>query len=431
MLTLLDLRGDRSDPSGRLPRPPAARVAEVRDAVAEVLDAVRMDGDAALARYTKAFDGWDGTEFVVPPAQTQAALAGLAPTLRAALDRMVDQVRWFAERSRPADWRETRHGAVLGVTHKPLRRVGVYVPGGRAPLVSTVVMTVVPARVAGVDEVVLCTPPGPAGQVDPAILAAAALVGVDRVVRVGGAQAVAALAYGTDSVPRCDKIVGPGNVYVTEAKQQVAAEGRVGIDLPAGVTEVAVIADDTADPRVVAADLVGQAEHDPLVTALLITPSADLVAAVEAALAEQVPATRHRERVRAALDGQGGAVLVDDLDHAVAVADAFAAEHLEVITADAAAVAARVRAAGVVFVGPHTPVSVGDYGAGPNHTLPTGGTARFTGGLRTDDFLVPVNWVELDAAALTAAAPLVDALAAAEDLPAHARAVAIRLEDGA
>lgn len=428
MLKLLDLRGDRSPAADRLPRPPADLRNAVAAAVREVLVAVRADGDAALARYTKAFDGWDGSDFVVPAPTAQAALDGLPPALRSALERMVEQVRWFAQRSRPADWREERDGALLGVVHRPLRRVGVYVPAGRAPLVSSVVMTVVPARVAGVDEVVLCTPPGPEGRVDPAILAAAALVGVDRIVRVGGAQAVAAMAYGTESVPRCDKIVGPGNVYVNEAKQQVAAEGRVGIDLPAGVTEVAVIADDTADPRVVAADLVGQAEHDPLVTALLITPSAALVAAVEAALAEQAPATRHRERVRAALEGQGAAVLVDDLDHAVEVADAFGAEHLEVITADAAAVAGRVRAAGAVFVGPHSPVSVGDYGIGPNHTLPTGGTAHFTGGLRTDDFLVPVNWVELSAPALAAAAPLVAALADAEDLPAHADAVTVRLE---
>lgn len=428
MLKLLDLRGDRTDPAERLPRPPADRQAAVAAAVREVLDAVRSDGDAALARYTKAFDGWDGTDFVVPASTAKAALDALSEPLRGALERMVEQVRWFAQRSRPADWLEERDGVRLGVAHRPLRRVGVYVPGGRAPLVSTVVMTVVPARVAGVGEVVLCTPPGPQGRVDPAILAAAALAGADRIVRVGGAQAVAAMAYGTESVPRCDKVVGPGNVYVNEAKQQVAAGGRVGIDLPAGVTEVAVIADDTADPRVVAADLVGQAEHDPLVTALLITPSAALIAAVESALAEQVPATRHRERVRTALEGQGAAVLVDDLDHAVEVADAFGAEHLEVITAEAASVAGRVRAAGVVFVGPHSPVSVGDYGVGPNHTLPTGGAAHFTGGLRTDDFMVPVNWVELTEPALAAAAPLVAALAAAEDLPAHAAAVALRLE---
>jgi len=425
VIALLDLRGDRTDPSDRLPRADAAAVAAVRATVAEVLASVRADGDAAVARWTEEFDGFDG-DLVVDPQAARDALDGLDPALRAALDRMVEQVRWFAERSRPADWRERRDGAALGVTHHPLRRVGAYVPGGRAPLVSTVVMTVVPARVAGVDEVVLCTPPGRDGRVHPGILAAAALTGVDRIVRVGGAQAVAAMAYGTDAVPRCDKVVGPGNVFVAEAKQQVAAQGACGIDLPAGVTEVAVVADDTADPRVVAADLVGQAEHDPLVTALLITPSPELADAVRAVLPEEVAAARHADRIRAALAGQGAAILVDDLDHAVQVADAFAAEHLEVITADAPAVAARVRAAGVVFVGPWTPVSVGDYGIGPNHTLPTGGAARFAGGLRTADFLVPVNWVELDRAGLAAAAPVVDALAAAEDLPAHARAVEVR-----
>ena len=428
MLTTLDLRGDRSDPRARLPRVADAEATAVHDAVAEVLAAVRDDGDAAVQRYTKAFDGWDGTALEVAPGDAQAALDALDPALRDALQRAHDQVRWFHDRARPQDWRERRGTAVLGVVHRPLRRVGVYVPGGRAAYPSTALMTVVPARVAGVDEVVVCTPPGPDGAVNQVILAAAALAGADRILRIGGAQAVAAMAYGTETVPRCDKIVGPGNAYVAEAKQQVAGAGVVGIEAVAGVTEVAVIADDSADPVIVATDLVGQCEHDPGVTALLITPSESLAERVGRAVADEVATARHRDRITAALQGQGTVVLVDDLDHAVQVADAFAAEHLEVQTVDARAVAERVRAAGCVFVGRDTPVSVGDYCAGPNHTLPTGGRARFTGGLRTDDFLVPVNWIEYDEQALRDAADVVEQLGHAEDLPAHVRAVQARFD---
>ncbi|MBW3602661.1 MAG: histidinol dehydrogenase [Actinobacteria bacterium] len=428
MLTPIDLRGDPRDPGGRLPRASPETIASARETVLAILRAVRRDGDEAVRRLTRELDGWEGRDPAVDPAQATRALAGLDPPLREALERAAGQVRWFHERAQPKDWMSERDGAVLGVRHHPLRRVGVYVPGGRAAYPSTLLMTVVPARVAGVDEVVVCTPPDPEGRVDATVLAAAALAGADRVLRVGGAQAVAAMAYGTESVPGCDKVVGPGNVYVAEAKRQVAAEGACGIDAPAGVTEVAVIADDTADPRLVAVDLVAQAEHDPLATCLLITPSPGLAARVGDALAEEVAATRHAERVRTALTGQGAVALVDDLDHAVTVADAFAAEHLEVQTADAATVAGRVRTAGAIFVGRHTPVSLGDYCAGPNHTLPTGGTARFAGGLRTDDFLVPVNWVQYGPAALADLAPVVRALSDAEDLPAHARAVQARLE---
>jgi histidinol dehydrogenase len=429
MLAVIDLRGDRSDPSARLPRASEETVAETRRVVRGVLDDVRADGDAAIARFTQRFDGWEGGALDVHLDDAKAALAALDADLRTALERAAEQVRWFHHQARPRDWSERRGGALLGVRHKPLRRVGVYVPGGRAAYPSTVLMTVVPARVAGVDEVVLCTPPGPDGEVNHTILAAAALAGADRILRIGGAQAIAAMAYGTATVPRCDKVVGPGNAFVAEAKQQVAADGVCGIEGMAGVTEVAIIADDTARAGYVAADLIAQAEHDPQAACLLITPSSALVGQVEEELAEQVPAARHSERIRTALEGQGTAVIVDDIDHAVEVADAFAAEHLEVQTADAAAVAARVRAAGAIFVGSTTPVSLGDYCAGPNHTLPTAGTARFTGGLRTDDFMVPINWVEYDRDALAELAPVVNALGEAEDLPAHARAVNIRLEE--
>ena len=430
-LSRIDLRGDRSDPSSRLRRASGATSAAVRDRVAGILADVRQEGDAAVARHSARFDGYDGRDGVeLPRDRARAAVDRVDPSLRAALERAVEQVRWFHERARPRDWSDERDGARMGVRHQPLRRVAAYVPGGLAPLVSSAVMTVVPARVAGVGEVVLCTPPGPDGRVADGILAAAELAGgVDRILRIGGAQAIGAVAFGTETVPRCDKVVGPGNAYVAEAKQRVAAAGACGIDALAGPTEVAIIADESADPRHVAADLVAQAEHDPLATCLLITTSDSVAAAVSSALRDEVAATRHRERVEQALAGQGAVALVDDLEQAVAVADAFAAEHLEVQTRDARAVAEHVRAAGAIFVGPHSPVSLGDYAAGPNHTLPTSGTARFTGGLRTDDFFVPVNWVEYSRDALADLEPVVTALGTAEDLPAHVRAVRIRLED--
>ena len=427
-LRVVDLRGDRSDPRPHLPRAAAEKVAAARDAARRILDDVHVEGDDAVRRWTGELDGYTGTALEIDLAEAAKALEGLAPDLRAALERAAEQVRWFHEQAKPRDWLERRGGAVLGVRHRPLARVGVYVPGGRAAYPSTVLMTVLPARVAGVDEVVLCTPPNADGEVNQTILAAAALAGADRIFRIGGAQAIGAMAYGTAAVPRCDKIVGPGNMFVAEAKQMVASEGVCGIDAKAGATEVAIVADDTADPRWVAADLVAQAEHDPMAGCILITPSEALAAAVDAALETEVAGTKHAERVRQALEGQGAVVLVDDLDHAVEVANAFAAEHLEVQTADAVAVAEKVRAAGAIFVGGSTPVALGDYAAGPNHTLPTAGTARFTGGLRTDDFYVPVNWVQYDEASLADLASTVDALAAAEDLPAHARAVRIRLE---
>ncbi|MDP8960408.1 MAG: histidinol dehydrogenase [Actinomycetota bacterium] len=428
LLRVLDLRGGRSDPAESLPRP-RVDLTGVRTEVEQILDAVREQGDAALRTLTARFDGVELDGLTVPADVLDSAFVALDGELRGALERAAAQVRWFHERARPSDWIAERGGARLGQRFRPLRRVGVYVPGGLAAYPSTVLMAAVPARVAGVEEIVLCTPPtGGGGWPNRTVLAAAALLDVDTVIRIGGAQAIAAMAYGTESVLACDKIVGPGNLYVTLAKQLVQSEGRCGIDAVAGPTEVAIIADRTADPRIVAADLVAQAEHDELATCVLVTADETLVDRVQDAVVAEVAATRHRERVAAALAGQGAVVLVDDLDHALGVVNAFAPEHLEVQTADAAGVADRVRFAGAVFVGTATPVSLGDYAAGPNHTLPTSGTARFTGGLSTSDFLVPLNWVEYDEDALVDLAPVVRSLAAAEDLPAHARAVEIRLE---
>lgn len=433
-LTLFDLRGEGGDPRDRLPRP-RVDLSAARASVGETIEIVAADGDTALRALTRRFDGLDIEDLVVPDEVRRAALDGLSGSLRAALERAIDQVRWFHERARPADWEDERDGARMGVWHRPVQRAGVYVPGGKAVYPSTVVMTVVPAQVAGVDEVVLCTPPTgigadgePDGWPDRTILAAAELLGVDRVVRVGGAQAVAAMAHGTQSVPRCDVVVGPGNLYVSLAKQRLQAEGRIGTDGYAGPTEIGIVADATADPRILAADLVAQAEHDELATCLLVTDAPELVAEVEAALEVEVAATRHRERVEAALSGQGSVVLVDDLEQAAAVAEAFAAEHLEVQTAEPRKLAERIRYAGTTFIGASTPVSLGDYAAGPNHTLPTSGTARFAGGLTTSSFLVPVNFVEYDEPALRELAGSVMALSEAEQLPAHGRAVEIRLD---
>jgi histidinol dehydrogenase len=435
-LRVLDLRGDRSDPRDRMPRP-RVDLEQARAGVAETLAAVERDGDRALVSLTERFDGIDiSGAIVVPDDVLDDAVAGLAPELREAIERAADQVRWFHERARPQDWEDVRGGARMGVWHRPVSRAGVYVPGGKAVYPSTVVMTVIPARVAGVDEIVLCTPPTgrdkdgvPDGWPDRTILAAARLLGVDRVVRVGGAQAIAAMGFGTDSVPRCDVVVGPGNLYVSLAKQVLAAEGRIGTDGYAGPTEIGIVADDTADPRVLAADLVAQAEHDELATAMLITTDASMLDAVEAALEQEIARTHHRERVEVALAGQGTVALVDDVDHAVMVAEAFAAEHLEIHTRDARSVAERIRYAGTTFIGRTTPVSLGDYAAGPNHTLPTSGTARFRGGLTTSSFLVPVNFVEYDDDALAELSTSVRVLAEAEHLPAHWRAVEVRLED--
>jgi len=318
----------------------------------------------------------------------------------------------------------------------PVGRVGLYVPGGNAVYPSSVVMNVVPAQVAGVDELVVCSPPQAAhgGSPHPTILAACALLGVGEVWALGGAQAIALLAHGgTDTdgaaLRPVDLITGPGNVYVTAAKRLL--RGLVGIDAEAGPTEIAILADDTADPVHVAADLISQAEHDTLAASVLVTPSAALADAVDAELGRQVPCTRHRDRIGQALTGrQSGCVLVSDVDAGLTVVDAYAAEHLEVQTADAAAVARRVRNAGAIFVGPFAPVSLGDYCAGSNHVLPTGGCARHSGGLSVQTFLRGIHLVEYDEDALAKVGDHVVTLAEAEDLPAHGQAVTARFRRG-
>jgi histidinol dehydrogenase len=379
---------------------------------------------------TLRFDGVELGELRVPPAALAEALDRLDADVRAALVEAVRRVRLVHEAQRPPEVRvEVVPGGTVTRRQLPVDRVGLYVPGGLAPLPSSVVMNVVPAQVAGVRSLAVATPPrrDAGGRPDPTVLAACALLGVEEVYAVGGAQAIAMLAYGVDGVPPVDLVTGPGNVYVTAAKRLL--RGVVGIDAEAGPSEVAVLADDTADPVLVAADLLSQAEHGPTSASVLVTDSPALADAVEGELAAQVAVTKHVERVTAALTGpQSGTVLVRDVEQGLAVTDAYGPEHLEIHTRDAAAAARRVRSAGCIFVGPHAPVSLGDYAAGSNHVLPTGGSCRHTAGLAVPTFLRGVSLVEYDEGALAGVAGHVVALAHAEDLPAHAAAITVRTE---
>jgi histidinol dehydrogenase len=424
----IDLRGRRdADLARELPRAEldvAAAVEQVRP----VVEAVRDRGAEAVREATERFDGVRLTDLRVPADALATALAELDPEVRAALEEAVRRNRAVSSAQLRADEVvEVVDGATVRERWVPVGRVGLYVPGGRVAYPSSVVMNAVPALVAGVGSLAVASPPKAefGGLPNPFILAACALLGVDEVYAVGGAQAVAMLAYGVDGCPPVDVITGPGNVYVAAAKRLV--QGRCGIDSEAGPTEVAILADSSAVPAAVAADLVAQAEHDPLAACLLVTDSAELLDAVDVELGKQVPATKHRERVEQALAGQSAHVLVDDLDHGLEVVDAWAAEHLEVITVDAAERALRVRNAGAVFVGGFTPVSLGDYLAGSNHVLPTGGTARFSSGLSAQSFLKRMSVVTYSQEALAEVAPKVAALGGAEDLVAHVEAVQVRV----
>jgi histidinol dehydrogenase len=433
VLTRVDLRGrdagelDRARLDGVLPR---ARldVEAALDAVRPICEDVRLRGAAAVRDQTKRFDGVDLATTRVPVAALDEALAGLDPRVRDALEEAARRARLVHEAQRPGD-PVTRLGAGATVTERyvPVDRAGVYVPGGLVAYPSSVVMNVIPAQVAGVAQIAVASPPQAerGGLPHPAVLAACALLGVTEVHAVGGAQAIAMFGYGTEDCAPADIISGPGNVYVAAAKRLLL--GRVGTDAEAGPTEIAIIADESADPKLVAADLAAQAEHDELAACLLITTDPDLADRAEQQLAAQVATARHRERIEAALAGQSACVLVDDLDAALAVADAWAPEHLEIQAEDAAGLAARVRNAGAVFVGPYAPVSLGDYLAGSNHVLPTGGTARHSPGLSVLTFLRGIHVVEYDAPALAQAAPYIDALGGAEDLAAHVSAVRARI----
>ena len=424
MLERLDVRGLVGDLRSRLPRPAAAEKQPV-EAVQAVLAAVKERGDEAVRELTSKFDGVDVDELQVPPADIEAALGRIPPLLREALEAARDNILAFHREQLHDDGKFQREGLEVREITRPVDRAGLYVPGGRAPLISTVLMTALPARVAGVPELVLCSPPGPDGAIDDGILAAAALAGVDKVYRVGGAQAIAAMAYGTESIRAVDTIVGPGNIYVSIAKREVA--GEVGVPSSfAGPSEVVVIADETVPASYAAIDVIVQAEHGPDGLAWLVTWSEEVADRVTAEVTRLVAESPRREEIESTLDGGGYAVIVEDAARAIEVSNAIAPEHLELLCADAEALVPLVRHAGAVFVGPYAPASVGDYMAGPSHVLPTYGSARFAGALRVDDFLKQIHVVSVDETGLARLAPHVAALAEAEGLAAHAESVRIR-----
>ncbi|MDP3967297.1 MAG: histidinol dehydrogenase [Nocardioides sp.] len=435
MLRRIDLRGRLDGPGADHELRSAVPRADfdvdaALDVVRPICDAVRDRGVDAIQEFSQKFDGVTPPDLRVPAEALQRALAELDPDVRAALEESVRRLRQTCAAEIEADvTTEVAPGGRVTQRMVPIQRVGLYVPGGVAPLVSSVVMNVVPAQVAGVPSLALASSPQAAygGLPHPTILAACALLGVEEVYAVGGAQAIAMFAYGAGECRPVDLVTGPGNIYTVSAKRLL--KGVIGIDSEAGPTEIAVLADDTADPAHVAADLVSQAEHDVLAGAVLVTASITLADAVDEELARQVPAAKHEERIRTALTArQSAIVLVDDLDDGVAVVDAYAAEHLAIQTADAATVAARVSNAGAIFVGPYAPVSLGDYCAGSNHVLPTGGSACHSSGLSVRAFLKAVHVIDYTREALADVADDVVHLAEAEDLPSHGTAVRVRFE---
>ena len=411
-----------------LERPPGSVDPEISRRVAEIVAAVRANGDAALLDFTQRFDrvALTAPELVVRPEEYTAAERAVGEATLRSLRYAAERIERFHRECAPRSWRmKDDNGSHLGQEVRPLDRVAVYVPGGRAAYPSTVLMTVVPARVAGVREIVLVSPPSADRSLNVAVLAAARIAGVTEAYRVGGAQAIAALAYGTETIRRVDKIVGPGNIYVALAKAQVF--GDVGIDMVAGPSEVLVVADDTAEAAFVAADLLAQAEHDPMARAILLTPSSALRDAVAAELGRQLAGLPRRAIAGAALASHGALVLTASLEEAVDLANGLAPEHLELQVADPEGLLARVRHAGAAFLGRHTPEVVGDYVAGPNHVLPTGGTARFSSALSTEDFVTRLSVIEYSPEGLAEAGPHVGLLSRVEGLDGHGAAAAIRI----
>src|SRR5689334_5813321 len=427
MIRRIDLRGE-TVPDYRAVVPRAAFDVEAAlDVVRPICDAVRHRGVEAITEYTRKFDQVEQTDIVVPAEVLRSALEELDPAVRAGLEESIGRLRTTCEAELEQDvTTQVVPGGTVSRRMVPIQRVGLYVPGGIAPLVSSVVMNVVPAQVAGVESIALTSSPQKGtGLPHPTILAACALLGITEVYAVGGAQAIAMLAYGAGPCRKVDLVTGPGNIYTVSAKRLL--KGVVGIDSEAGPTEIAILADDTADAAYVAADLISQAEHDPMAGSVLVTDSLRLADDVEAELDKQVATTRHVERIRTALTGQqSGIVLVDGVDQGLDVVNAYAAEHTEIQTADAARDAAKVRNAGAVFVGAFAPVSLGDYCAGSNHVLPTAGCACHSSGLSVRSFLRAVHVIDYSREALEEVAGHVMTLADAEDLPGHGAAVEVR-----
>jgi histidinol dehydrogenase len=428
MLARVDVRGITGDLRPVLARPDAGGD-DVRATVEEIIAAVRKGGDAALAELTARLDGCVLDTPAVAPEALDRALDELAPELRMALELARDQILAWHEAQREKEARHVRMGIDVQEHIIPIERAGCYVPGGRARYPSSVLMTAIPARVAGVSEVALCVPPDTDGSVPAAVLAAAKLAGVDEVYRVGGAQAIAALAYGTETIAAVDVIVGPGNAYVAEAKRQVV--GAVGIDSLAGPSEIAIVADATVDPEWVAADLLAQAEHGPGGAATLIVWDDDVAARIDLALETLLMTAMRREEAEATLVSGGRVVLTNDSMQAIDAANAIAPEHLQLMCIDDELLVAHVRNAGAVFVGAYAPAVLGDYIAGTNHVLPTGGTARYASALRVADFQKHVHVVHADRDALRRVGAAARAIAEEEGLAAHADAVRLREEDTA
>lgn len=400
----------------------------VEGAVTEILAQVASRGDEALREYTLRFDKADLANLEVTEAEIDEAFAAVEPEFVAILEQAAANIRAFHEKQRRNSFVVAdQPGVVLGQKIVPIQKVGLYVPGGTAAYPSTVLMDSIPAKIAGCPQLVMVTPPGANGKVNPVILAAAKIAGVDRIFKVGGAQAVAGLAYGTETLPKVDKIVGPGNAYVAEAKKQVF--GRVAIDMIAGPSEILVVADGTCNPKIVAADMLSQAEHDKMASAVLVTDSGELAKAVQAELERQIPLLPRSEIARASIDNNGKIIVAENLDLAIDIANEIAPEHLELCVDAPFDYLDRVRCAGSIFLGKNCPEALGDYFAGPNHTLPTSGTAKFSSALSVDDFVVKSQFTYYTAEALAKVGEKVACFARREGLDAHANSVTVRLEE--
>ena len=402
--------------------------ANVSDIVTEIIQDVRRRGDEALLEYTKKFDKAELTNLQVTEEEFQEALSSFDPRLKQVLQRAATNISKFHSRQKRNSFiLNEDDGIVMGQKVIPIDRVGLYVPGGTAAYPSTVLMDTLPARIAGVKEIVMVTPPNAQGKVNPAILAAARIAGVDKIFKVGGAQAIAALAYGTESIPKVDKIVGPGNAFVAEAKRQVY--GQVSIDMIAGPSEILIVSDGKTDPRHVAADLLSQAEHDKLASAVLVTNSMELAKAVQAELEIQIPKLERAEIARVSIDNNGKIIVADNLNKAIEIANEIAPEHLELCVDQPFDYLSKVRHAGSVFMGRNCPEALGDYLAGPNHTLPTSGTARFSSPLSVDDFVKKMQYTYFTRDALANVAGDIAYFARAEGLTGHARSALIRTRE--
>ena len=414
------------DPSEILDR--KENVFNVADAVSEIIKTVRAKGDEALFEYSRKFDRVELSSLEVTKEEIENALNLVEPEFIEILREAKENIYAFHSRQvRNSFLISEKEGVIIGQKVIPIEKVGLYVPGGTAAYPSSVLMNAIPAKIAGCDEIVMVTPPAKDGSVAPAILAAASVAGVDRIFKVGGAQAVAALAYGTESVPSVDKIVGPGNAYVAEAKKQVF--GRVSIDMIAGPSEILVIADKDNDPVCVAADLLSQAEHDKNATAVLVTDSRELAMAVSLELERQIPMLSRAEIARASIDNNGKIIITEDIDEAIFVANGLAPEHLELCLDDPFKYLDKIKNAGSIFMGKYCPEALGDYFAGPNHTLPTSGTARFSSPLSVDDFVKKTQFSYYTKDALEAVAKKVEFFANKEGLGAHAKSAVIRFEE--